>query len=104
MAHDTHCPLEDKDKDKYKDKDKDRVLKRPSICYFFGKQGAQGYQILHSDQSTGQLFVGQPDQPRPDQTRPKKTKEDLNLADLMIELAFLLMLSSVKRYIVASCN
>ena len=46
--------------------------------YIFGKQGAQGYQISHSDQSTGQLSVGQPDQ----------TREEFNLADLILELAF----------------
>ena len=44
--------------------------------YIFGKQGAQGYQISHSEQSTGQLFqTGQPDQTRP----------DFNLADLILE-------------------
>ena len=31
------------------------------VCYIFGKQ-VQGYKILHSDQSTGQLFAAQPDQ------------------------------------------
>ena len=34
-----------------KDKDKDRVLKRPNICYIFGKQGVQGHQIWHLDQT-----------------------------------------------------
>ena len=69
-----------KDEDKDKDKDKDKVLKRLSICYIFGKQGVQGYQISHPDQSTGQLFVGQSDQ----------TRKDFNLADLILELSFLL--------------
>ena len=28
------------------------------ICYIFGKQRVQGYQISHSEQSTAQLLVG----------------------------------------------
>ena len=58
------------------------IKKRLSIGYIFGKQGVQGYQISHPDQSTGQLFVGQPDQ----------TRKDFNLADLILELAFLFMI------------
>ena len=38
---------------------------KPNIFYIFRKQGVQGYQISYSDQSTGQIFVGQPDQTRP---------------------------------------
>ena len=34
---------------------------------YVGKQGVQGYQKSHSDQLTGQHFVGKPDQTRPDQ-------------------------------------
>ena len=62
----------DKDKDKDEDKDKDKVLKRPITCYIFEKQGVQGYQIW------------------PGQDRPGQRREESNLADLILELAFLL--------------
>ena len=48
-----------------KDKDKDKVLIRPNLYDIFQKQEVQEYQISHSDQSTGQLFVNQPDQTIP---------------------------------------
>ena len=35
-------------------------------CVILIKQGVQGYQMSHSKQSTGQLFVGQQDENRPD--------------------------------------
>ena len=53
-----------------KTKTKAECNKRPSICYIFGKQGVQLYQISHSDQSNGQLFVGQLDQTRTSISRP----------------------------------
>ena len=53
------------------------------MCYIFGKQGVQGYQISHSEQSTGQLFVGKPDQTRPDQTKPDQTGHSI-LAEFQI--------------------
>ena len=56
-------------------------IKRTNTCYIFGKQGVQGYQLSPFDQSTGQFVVGQPDHTRPD--------KDFNLANLILELAFL---------------
>ena len=56
VMHETHCQ---------QTKTKTECLK-PNICYIFGKQGVQGYQMSHSKQSTGQLFVGQQDENRPD--------------------------------------
>ena len=44
---------DDNDRDKYlqidkcKDKDKCKVLPRPNVCYFFQKQGVQGFKILY---------------------------------------------------------
>ena len=36
MAHDIHCPLEDKDKDK--------MTERPNLLYIFENVTTQGYQ------------------------------------------------------------
>ena len=57
---------------------------RPKICYNFDKQRIQGYQISHFEQSTGQLFPGQPDQDRQGQLRIAQDRVLVHLADLSI--------------------
>ena len=55
MAHDT-VYLNTKRKRKTTTKKRTKTKTEGNI---FGKQGVHGYQILHSVQSTGQLYVGQ---------------------------------------------
>ena len=92
-AHDTHLPHEDKEKDikDNKDKDKDRMLKRPNICYIFGRLGFNDfrYHILAS-QLVNFLLVNQA---RPD-----------HLADLILQLAFLFHLHPFSHFVELPAN
>ena len=46
----------------------------------FGKQRVDAYQTSHSEQSTGQFFVGQPDEKKPGGARIDLDSPDFSLA------------------------